>query len=139
MVARIKAKDSISASFSIYTAWTFSILLHSRSVIKILNALLTIFVLNHWTKTCKLKYQSWESSQQLLEFIPPIHHTFYRDLPHDRKANRKKKKLNMNSFYNDFCYSVFFWTNFFYCYFCQNDFYFTDFQWWIIWGSYMII
>nr|CAH7761082.1 unnamed protein product [Callosobruchus chinensis] len=41
-----------------------------------------------------IKYAKWENLQQLLDFIPPIHHDFYKNRPHT-EAPQKKNPVNM--------------------------------------------
>nr|CAH7749031.1 unnamed protein product [Callosobruchus chinensis] len=39
----------------------------------------------------KIPYAKWENLITLLEFIPPVYHSFYNNLVHEEKATKKKK------------------------------------------------
>nr|CAH7767056.1 unnamed protein product [Callosobruchus chinensis] len=38
----------------------------------------------------KIPYAKWENLMTILEFIPPVYHSFYINLPHEEKATKKK-------------------------------------------------
>lgn len=42
----------------------------------------------------KIAYVKWENLMTLLEFIPPVYHNFYTNLPHETKNNKSKEILN---------------------------------------------
>lgn len=52
----------------------------------------SIFLEPLYREKLKVKYDKWENLQQLLDFIPPIYHDFYRNLPHVEKEKNIKKK-----------------------------------------------
>nr|CAH7727549.1 unnamed protein product [Callosobruchus chinensis] len=39
----------------------------------------------------KIPYAKWENLITLLEFIPPVYHSFYNNLVHEKKATKKRK------------------------------------------------
>lgn len=45
----------------------------------------------------KIPYLKWENLMTVLEFIPPVYHTFYNNLPHEEKATTKKKNKSKNN------------------------------------------
>nr|CAI5837346.1 unnamed protein product [Callosobruchus analis] len=44
-----------------------------------------------YPKPRTIKYAKWENLQQLLDFIPPIYHDFYKNLPHTEAPQKKLK------------------------------------------------
>lgn len=55
-----------------------------------------------YAATLKISYDKWENLNQLLPFVPPIHHEYYTSLPHENKTANKKsqcrqKKQNKKS------------------------------------------
>lgn len=45
---------------------------------------------NDTTPVQKITFAKWNDLKQLLPFIPPIHHDFYRMIPHLEKNQSKK-------------------------------------------------
>nr|CAI5839316.1 unnamed protein product [Callosobruchus analis] len=44
-----------------------------------------------YPKSRTIKYAKWENLQQLLDFIPPIYHDFYKNMPHTEAPQKKLK------------------------------------------------
>lgn len=42
--------------------------------------------------TLKISYDKWENLNQLLPFVPPIHHEYYSSLPHENKTADQKSQ-----------------------------------------------
>lgn len=40
----------------------------------------------------KISYEKYENLRTLLDYIPPCHHKFYIDLPHEGKKDKKRRK-----------------------------------------------
>lgn len=45
----------------------------------------------------KIKYEKWENLLKLLDFIPPIYHQFYKELPHEPKPQKNKKAMTTST------------------------------------------
>lgn len=43
------------------------------------------------TQSIKISLEKWSNLQSLLQYIPPIYHTFYQQIDHYKKKNIKKK------------------------------------------------
>lgn len=44
-----------------------------------------------YTEPIKIRYEKWENLHQLLDYIPPIYHNFYNNLPHSEGPQKKTK------------------------------------------------
>ena len=44
-----------------------------------------------YSKQKTIPYAKWENLQQLLDFVPPIRHKFYKNLPHTEGPQKKGK------------------------------------------------
>lgn len=49
-----------------------------------------------YEKRQKIKYLKWKNLQELLQFIPPIYHDFYKEIPHQKEQNIKQKSRKRN-------------------------------------------
>ncbi|CAH1101730.1 unnamed protein product [Psylliodes chrysocephalus] len=43
-----------------------------------------------YLKSLKITYPKWKNLNQLLPFVPPIHHEYYKSVPHENRTAKKK-------------------------------------------------
>lgn len=55
----------------------------------------------------KIKDLKWKNLQLLLEFVPPVYHSFYTNLPHEYASKGKtKQKKSKNNVKKQVCHQL---------------------------------